>query len=444
MKLFRRFLYGLGESLRGWNTLERIDDLREMERWPRDRLEAWQLERLQQVVGHAYGHVPFYRRLWDDAGVHPEQIKQISDLATFPKTSKQQMMAAGDDVRDLAQPAGSVLEMRSSGSTGKRFVYYESKAHYSWSVASRLHSWTLAGWDLGEPWVRVQFRGNLSRRQKLEDRFFNCLYMPIDRLDEEFMSGFADRAARFRPVLVRGYPGGTYVFARFLLERGDTRIRPRAVCTAGDTLYPHYREAIAEAFDCPIFDFYGGEGMATAGQCEAGTYHVYPPVLVELEPTGQVGEDGPLGRILLTSLTNLAMPMVRYDIADVAVAAEGECSCGRHWPTLKRIVGRETDIVVTPAGRHLVCHHFNNVMRKQDGVDQFQVRQEAREGITILLETNERYDRDRDEPAIAGGLRELGGEGFDVRVQYVDEIPMPPTGKRRYIISEVGPGLRGA
>jgi len=445
MATLHNLLYRVGQRLRGWDVLQRIQQLNEMEEWPPERLAAFRLGCLRRVVHHAYQNVPLYRRLWDESAVHPSQVLTLADLSEFPKVTKQLLRDAGDLALDQSTPKKRFVEGRTSGSTGEPLVYYKTKAHQSWVIASQLHGWTWAGWRLGDRWIRVQFRGHLPLRARIEDWAFNCLYMPIDNLDEPFLRQFAERAARFDPVMIRGYAGATYVFAKFLLENGDERLRPRAVVSTGDTLYPHYREAIEAAFQCPVFDTYGGEGMAVANQCEEGSYHILPPVCVEVEPEGTEMQEERPGRLLLTSLTNLAMPMIRYDVGDIGIAGSGRCPCGRSWPFLTRIVGRETDIVVTPCGRRLVCHHFNNILREVNGVEQFQVLQHEPSRIVLRLVTTDLYSKGADEPSIARSIVRLGGERLCVEIEYVDAIPVPPSGKRRYIISSVGetPGSSG-
>ncbi len=438
MRISHKWLYRLGEVIRGWDVQSRIGQLQEMERYCAEDIETWQLEKLQQLVRHAYENVVFYRKLWDKAGVCPEMIQSLDDLKQFPCVTKQDLMEAGDLVLDSTKPKTSFVEGRSSGSTGKRFVYYKSKEYHNWFMASGMLPWIWGGWNPGDRWVRLQFRGELTLRQKIEDWVFNCLYMPIDKMDESFMKEYADRIARFRPQMFRGYAGGTYVFARYLLDNNDTRIRPKSVMCTGDTLYPHYRSTIEKAFDCPVFDSYGGEGMSVACQCEQGSYHILPPVYLELGEKSPIVNEEQGGKILLTSLTNYAMPLIRYDIADIAVAGSNDCPCNRKWPTLKKIIGRQTDIIRTPAGHYLVCHHFNNVLRNFDGVDQFQVIQEETLAIALRLQVNESYDPQRDPDLIINDLLQLGGQGLEVNIEIVNEIPLPASGKRRYIISNIG------
>ena len=84
-----------------------------------------------------------------------------------------------------------------------------------------------------------------------------------------------------------------------------------------------------------------------------------------------------------------------------------------------------------------MVHHFNNVFRLMDGIDGFQVRQDARDRINLHLVVNGAYDRARDERAIRSEIARLAGEDTTLEIDYLPEIPLPPSGKRRYVISSV-------
>lgn len=408
-----------------------------MEKWTSDRIEAFQLDRLKTILDHADRHIPFYHELWKESGVSPADIKQLADLPLLPKTHKALLVKAGDAVLDQTVDKRTFLSGRSSGSTGAPFVYYKTKSHHSWFIAGAFSGWSWAGWEIGDPWIRLQHRGKLGLSKRLEDKLFNCLYMPVDQLDDDFLHSFVKKAVRFRPVMLRGYAGGLYLLADFLLRNPGYPLRPRVVVSTGDTLYPHYRETIQAAFQTRIFDMYGGEGNAIANQCAHGAYHLLPSTYVEFEPEGTETADGLFCRVLFTSLTNSAMPMIRYDIGDIAIPGQGSCPCGRHWKWMKTIIGREVDIIVTKSGRRLLFHLFEVIFQKIDGIEQFQIVQERIDGITIRLAVNDRYRRDSDQNTISAEISLLCGNDMDIRFEYPGTIPVPPSGKRRYIISSV-------
>ena len=440
MSRYKRMIFGIGERLHGWDVIKKLHRLEEMEDWDRSQIELFQLEQLQKLTTHAYQNVPFYKDLWDRYNVHPDKIYSLEDLACFPKVTKKMLVEAGDRTLDKTQAKGSFVEGRSSGSTGEQFVYYKTISHQSWFIAGQFHGWKWAGWNIGEPWIRLQFRGNIGLRAKMEDRIFNCLYMPIDELSNDYLHKFVPKAIRFNPTMLRGYAGGTYVLSQFLLKNSAYTLSPKVVVCTGDTLYPHYRKSIESAFNCAVFDTYGGEGMSIANQCRKGSYHIVPVVYLEHEPEGPKLENSQPGRLLVTNLTNFAMPLIKYDIGDIGIMGQGTCACGREWKYLKEIVGRETDIIVTPEGRYLVCHHFNNILRQFEGIEQFQIIQNDLRSITVNMVVNEKYEKDGSEPIIKKQLYIIGGREIDVILNYVDLILAPKSGKRRYIISKVGTG----
>lgn len=439
MSQFKKLLYTFGQQLKGLNVSERLAQLTEMEHWEPERIYDFQLNHLKQLTQHVYQNVPFYKQLWDQAGVHPDQIKSLDDLSKFPKTSKQLLSNAGDNAIAFPERKTQYVQFRSSGSTGKPFTYYLTKEHHSWFLASNFQGLNWAGWEIGEPWIRLQWlgdlHGNLSLRDRIEFWAFNCLYMSIGTLSSEYVHDFVEKARQFKPVLLRGFTAAAFVFANYFLERNQ-QFPLRTVATTGDTLHPHFREAMETAFQCKVFDGYGGESMRVLNQCDQGAYHILPVVYVEVKPEGPETEDGQPCKLLLTSLTNYATPFIRYEIGDVGIMGEGSCSCGKTWKFLKKLVGRETDIVVTPAGHYIVCHHFNNMLKHYPGVEQFQVIQHEKAEILMKLVTNQAYTQQVEE-AIKKRFEELGGEGFTVNIEHVSDIPMTRTGKRRYIISDI-------
>lgn len=408
-----------------------------MEKWTSEQIDGFQLERLKKILDHAYRHIPFYRELWKESGVSPLDIKGLTDLQFLPKTQKSQLVHAGDTALDQTVDKRKFMSGRSSGSTGEPFVYYKTKSHHSWFIAGAFLGWSWAGWEIGDPWIRLQHRGKLGFSKRLEDKFFNCLYMPVDKIDDAFLHSFMKKAVRFRPVMLRGYAGGLYLLADFLLRNPQLSFRPQVVVSTGDTLYPHYRETIQAAFQTRIFDMYGGEGTAIANQCPYGAYHLLPSTYVEFEPEGTETSDGLFCRVLITSLTNSAMPMIRYDIGDIAIPGQGSCPCGRHWKWMKKIIGREVDIIVTKSGRRLLFHLFEVIFQKIDGIEQFQIVQDKIDRITIRLAVNNRYRRESDQNKMSAEISVLCGNEMDIRFEYPEVIPVPPSGKRRYIISAV-------
>ena len=437
MNLFHRVLYQFGDFYNGWTVLEKLKKLKDMEAWSRKRLNDYQAIQLKRIITHAEKNIPFYQQYWRKFGSSAVRISTLNDLAQFPVTTKRQLKNAGEKAVDQTASAKDLLQGRTSGSTGEPFVYYKSREHHSWFIAGNFLGWMWAGWHPGDRWIRIQFRGDLPLRSRIEDKLFRCLYMPVDNLDESILSSFIEPLKRFDPVLVRGYAGATYTLARYILNKEIHTIRPKTVVCTGHTLYSHYRTTIEKAFQAPVFDSYGAEGISVANQCSYGSYHILPSVHAEVLPDGIKTEYGQAGRILLTSLTNTTMPIIRYDVGDFGVMGEGFCPCGLSWPYLKKILGRDTDIATTPSGRHIFCHNFNHIFRNINGVNRFQVVQDKIDRITIFVSPDDRYNPSVDHRIIREKIQNVCGSDMNVEIEMVNEISLPPSGKHRYVISSI-------
>ncbi|MFC2046292.1 phenylacetate--CoA ligase family protein, partial [Chloroflexota bacterium] len=247
-----------------------------------------------------------------------------------------------------------------------------------------------------------------------------------------------DRIRQARPSVIRGYASSLYLLAKTAHDHNVDDIRPRATISMGSVLFGHYRQLIETQFDCPVYDVYGGEGMIIAGQFECGSFHIHAEgVIVEiLKPDGTAAGPGELGSVILTNLSNDAMPFIRYQIGDLATLSDVACACGRGLPVADSIQGRESDIVVTPNGSYLSIHFFLPAFRSSN-VDQFQVIQHKLDYLEVMIVKSSKY-RDSDIEHIVDTIRAAGGDHLKVDLQFVEQIPPTRSGKRRFVISDVG------
>ncbi len=151
--------------------------------------------------------------------------------------------------------------------------------------------------------------------------------------------------------------------------------RPKAVISTGETLNKWRREIIEEAFG-RVYNFYGArEAPSIAGECSDGSLHVFSfNNLVEiLDDSGRKAPSRVLGNVVVTPLHNYAMPLIRYEIGDMARAVEGRCPCGSILPRMGRIEGRTTEFVVRRDGSLLGGEFFEGVFRVEGWVREFQV-----------------------------------------------------------------------
>src|SRR5262249_8028755 len=137
-------------------------------------------------------------------------------------------------------------------------------------------------------------------------------------------------------------------------RHGPSGYRPRGIITSAMVLHNWQRRVIEEVFACRVTNRYGCEEVSLiACECERheGLHVNADNLLVEVLRDGRPAAPGEPGSVVVTDLSNRAMPLLRYQVGDVAVATDRLCPCGRGLPLLERIEGREADYVVTPSGR---------------------------------------------------------------------------------------------
>jgi phenylacetate-CoA ligase len=237
-----------------------------------------------------------------------------------------------------------------------------------------------------------------------------------------------------------GYPGSLYFLARRALARG-WNVPMRSVVTWGDNLVPHYRRTIEQAFGRRVFDTYGcAEGMQVSAQCGSGPhYHVHMlDVIVEyLDDDNLPVPVGRPGHIVLTRLHPGPMPLIRYRIGDVGTAGtDTVCGCGRQWELMDSIQGRNTDVVVTPSGNRLIVHFFTGILEHFREIEAFQVEQNELDSIDLRIVPTPEFDGEVAE-SVRLRLSEKGAADLKIHIEPVSNIPIPPSGKHKFVISKV-------
>lgn len=407
--------------------------------WSRERLEAWGLARLRRIVAHALANVPYYGRVARERGFRAEHVRSFEDLALFPILDRDDVVRHHDALVARNARRFEPLPGETSGSTGTpmRFLLDRHTNVLEFASLWRVLSW--AGYRFGDRFVSMSGRLLPSGRLWQYDWRLNCLHVSTFDLRRENTREVADRIARFRPRLVKGYPSSISLLARWIVEDGIPAHRPHAVLCGSETLLDHQRATIERAFRCAVHDFYGqNERAALVSTCPRGTRHVhleYSHVEV-LDARGVPAVEGDAGEVVTTGFHNLAMPLIRYRTRDLAVRAAGACRCTRVHTPIERIVGRIEDVVVTPDGRHV--GRLDAALKHARGILVSQVVQTTRDAITVRIVRTPEWTP-AEEPGLVRHLRDRLGSAIAIGFEYVDRIEPGPNGKIKFVVSKVAP-----
>ncbi|MHC3130101.1 MAG: phenylacetate--CoA ligase family protein [Candidatus Bathyarchaeota archaeon] len=433
-----RLVFPIGDRIWGTHIMRFLSELEEKQWWSPEEIKIEQDDKLNKLIKHSYENVPYWRELFNKLKLRPSDIKTKDDLRKLPVLSKDDIRKNLDRMLAENFPKKRFIEKHSSGSTGEPLKYYVDKEKYSWNLASMLCCWKWAGYEFGQKWVRVQLWPHSKLSEKVLDKLARCTYIGTYKFDDEAIEKAVLLIKRKKPRIIRGYTSAIYLIAKFMKENEVEKFKAQAVITTSETIFPHYRSLIEEQFDCKVYDVYGGEGMTLCGQCERGNYHIDDnSVVVEfLKDDGNNARSGELANIIVTDLTNFAMPFIRYRIQDLGKPLDRICNCGRGLSLMGSIEGRDSDIIRTLDGKYLMVQFFVVFFEYLEGVEQFQVIQRELDEIEIKIVKNDKFTK-KDMENIGKAIKEGGGERLKVRFNFVDNIPLERSGKRRFVISEI-------
>ena len=429
-----------GQSLAGFTALLWSSG------WNRQQIEAFQTRRLGSLVRHAYHKVPYYRRLFDQAGLEPDQIRTLGDLHRIPFTSRPDLQALPDkEAMARGFHPGKLAVHRTSGSSGEPLSIRRTQLEDRLLQAHRLGVLFALGLRITDRRVavvtpRLTHRPLYMKSGILRYEEVHCLWPP-----ERILA----KLREYRPDVLRGYPGTLSWLAGYLTESDRGRIRPRLITTDSEMMTNDMRDCIGSGFRARVIDFYDShEFNMIAWECPiSGLYHVSDTsVMVEVVRDGQPVGPGEEGELVGTALHSWAMPFIRFRLGDLVTRGPDGCSCGAPNTTIASIQGRVADRFDLPDGHSV--HPYTLVSTLLAGspwVRRYQIIQEQPDLISVKLAP---LAGETPEPeAIAGTqvrLRAKLGEGVDVRVQMVTEIPAEPNGKFRPYFSRVSPSERMA
>ncbi|MBI4425082.1 MAG: phenylacetate--CoA ligase family protein [Elusimicrobia bacterium] len=428
---------------------------REFERNPwlePEEFAQWQRQRLERIVRHAYAHVPYYTRLFDESGLAPADIRGPEELARLPLLSKSIVLERLDDLCAEGLGAFRPLRMQTSGSSGRRMSFYLDRRTNSLEFVYYWRYWNAAGYRLGdlfaeftsEFYLRERREDRLIHRQRLAGRLLlNSLLLSRESA-RLFFHCIKDGGARF----LKGLPSVLHHFSLLLRDERLGILPLRAVFSTGETLLPHQRRAIEAAFACKVYDSYGHmERVVAAAECPSGGLHVNSDygILEIVDKAPLPDEDGARGRwrgrIVGTSLHNLGMPFLRYDTGDVAegdLACDAPCPCGRRFPRLRRVLGRQEDVVVTADGR--VAATLFLVFNDAPGLRAGQIVQEDLARLRVRVVKAADWSPGAD-AGLAARIRRHVGEAFTIEIEHVAEGELLAPGRKfKAVVSRVSAG----
>ena len=389
------------------------EELEPIEIASRDEISALQLERMKWSLNHAYNNVPMYKKRFDERGVHPDDLKSLSDISKFPFTEK-------DDLRDnypfglFAVPREQIQRIHaSSGTTGKPTVVGYTKNDCDVFANMMARSLRASGVRPGEMVHNAYgyglFTGGLGAHHGIER--LGATVVPMSGGQTEKQVGLIND---FKPQAITVTPSYMLnILEEFQRQGLDPRESSLQVGIFGAEPWTNaMRKEVEDAFDMHAVDIYGLSeimGPGVANECvetKDGLHvwedHFYPEIVdpQTLEPVA----DGEQGELVFTTLTKEGIPMIRYRTKDLTKLMPGTARSMRR---IEKITGRSDDMIIL-RGVNVFPTQIEEQLLAVDGLApyfQIELHREGRmDAMRVHVETLPENDNNDSKNAIGNAL----------------------------------------
>jgi phenylacetate-CoA ligase len=431
-RLPMRFRYGIsyGPIFRYW-----LGFLRESEKWESDRLKAYQIEQLRDLLIHSGRNVPYYKRVFSEYGFNPEKFQDLADIKAIPYLDRVTIKKKHSEFIAENVARQRLIPTATSGTTGIPLLVYGTKETEEKHWATIVDLWGRIGFRPGSRTIFLEANIKEGKRNGLPwKRYGSKLILSSNFFEPQWIDKFVAMINRFKPEYLVGFPHTIAAFssyAKSLQKSFDKRLK--GIIVYAENVYPWQRDIIEEVFRARVFSDYGQvEKVIHGGGCEhSDSYHIYPQYgFTEYAPL-----QGGLYELAGTGLINYAMPFIRYKTEDVCENPATACpDCGRSYNVIPDLQGRGGDFLVN-ADRQIVSVYLDAHGGALQKVERFQLYQDYPGKVELRVWPDKNY-REGDERSVLREVRRCLGPSGDTMEFSVELIPdrhLESSGKYRMV-----------
>ncbi len=443
----RQLIYPLQEKLLNRPTFSYLKSLEKSQWYSRKELEALQLQKLQALLTTAKAHCPWHSRRIIEAGIDPESLT-FADFKKMPLMTRADAQLHGQEMTWQNVPGG-VFRYTTGGSSGQPLIFNFGRTRQASDAAGRIRARRWWGVNVGEPevylWGAPVELNKTDRIKRIRDGLLNQLLLNAFAMSPEKMAQYLDAIQKFKPKCIYGYASSVALLASYAKQNGKTLSLPdlKVVCTTGEPVYPEQRALISDVFQVPVANEYGSRDAGFIGHENSHQQMLLlseSNILEVLDPDGNPVKPGELGEAVMTGLCSEAQPFIRYRTGDMVKLSADTDKDGRGLHVIESVAGRSTDFLIHQNGSVVHALAAIYILRETSGVEQFKIIQQAINEFEILIVTNSFWDS-VSLRVIEEKFKSRFGQGCNVQLQLVNQIPPEASGKIRQVVSKVQPQL---
>lgn len=412
-----------------------LEELTQFDEQDEAAIKKYQNEQLCRLVRYASIHSPFYRKLYSSIDI--VRFRGLQDLENLPIVHKEEMRQKIESLYTIQEKAAIVTH--TSGTTGKSMLIRHRMQDFQQRMAildtfkarhgfvnGQMKKATFNSARIIPPkQVKVTFwRDNIALKQRIYSGY-HCR--------GENMHAYIENLNEFKPAVLDGYPSALYELAKYILCNNiPLTFQPICIFPSAETLYPHYRQTIEQAFRCKVYDQYASsEGAPFITECRHGSLHYNQySGIIEVLPNGEM---------LVTGFSTYGTPLIRYAIGDrVTFDTSGRrCACGSSYPIVLSIEGRSMDYLQSKSNGRFTGTYLLESDEFKNSLVSVQFVQNSLEQIDVKIVADSSYDP-RLDAVLLEELDYIFGSDMKFVLHKVAQLPKEESGKFRLIVNNLG------
>ncbi len=371
------------------------------------------------MIKYVTEHVPYYKR-----------YKGIEDIQELPVINKAEIKRNYKDFLSEEYEDQVLKTLKTSGSTGEPFVRYVESEKMMRRIAEVIYFNQLTGFEVGDKHALV----SINKKGKLQCILQNQSVIDPQYLEEIDLYQTFNVLDKKRTKVIVGYPSTIEAMALAVYKNSglQTDSSVKIVIATGEPLDENARNKIESIMGCKVCARYAANELGViGGEKNKGEYLLNSSnyFIEVLDPlTNEQVRPGEIGKVVITDLSSFAMPLIRYDIGDIATFKNEEAGC-----LITDLQGRSNDRVITPNGQVVSPFKVNQVIKYQSEINRFQFIQENDSTYQINVEIGESKNVKEIRYRVIKEYKKLLGEEANINFQVMEKIPTLASGKTTFI-----------
>jgi phenylacetate-CoA ligase len=405
---------------------------------PQEQLRGLRDRQVRWMVRYAAQTVPYYRDLFRERGIDPNDIRTAEDLEQLPLIDKQTVRQDPQRFVSTSKWSKDAVKVHTGGRTGIPITVYHDRhsmlAKVAFDERRREPMRALLGRSASRRTLSIAYHGTTTdiTGAFIRQNLFRAGGGGLRLYGNEPIEAVIETINHYRPNVIASYGSYLELLFRMAAARGLEVHAPKVILYGGDAISEDDRRMIEERFGCAVLSSYGaGEAMNIGFICEERTaFHLNVDLVhVRLvDPHGGPVPMGHSGEVVVSNLVDRAMVLLNYRLGDVAALLSESCPCGRTLPLLRLLEGRVDEAIQLPDGSSLSPRLISRVIKQHPDVTRYQLVQQALDAYELRLLTPDRAAFERSKEGTIANLRQLLGQSTRIEAIYAEELSTQPEG----------------